>query len=580
MFRLFTAATLVALLGACTSAPSPAVSDPPSSAAPQSATPKPAAAPERAIPGESVYPLLLAEFALRRKAYDIALEQYLEQSQALQDRGVSAHTTHIAQFMQREAEALQAVQLWAELEPDSLEANDTLATLLARAGRTAEALPHLAVIARQGEQANFPMLLNRFRALSAAEQQSLVAEMDALSAEIPSNTSLLLTRALAHDSLERPQQTLQILEQLFALEPNHHQGLLLEAKLLLEQNAKEPFAHIESALNSAPDDDNLRLKYARLLTRGDMSAARKQFEILSANSPRDGNLLFSLALINHEIDDNLAAKAYLRQLLALGQRVDEAHYYLGRIAEQEGHTKEAIASYMALEEADSPDFFRAKGRLGHILLNSQRMAEAKSLFDELRQQHPNSAERLYVLESELFMRAGHSRESLQLLNRALDEQPNSSPLRYSRAILAERQGDLALMESDLRTILEREPDNATALNALGYSLANRNKRLGEAEQLIAQALALQPGEPAILDSMGWVLYRQARYSEALSFLERAFAAFPDPEVAAHLGEALWMSGDKDRARSIWRKALQKAPQHEVLLSTIQRFDVGLLQVSP
>lgn len=584
MPRLFIAASLSVLLGACAAAPTPPATDTAdleARKAPEARESKPAPEPppppEREFPADSVYPLLVAEFALRRQAYDIALDQYMAQAEVLRDRGVSAHATHIAQYLQQEPEARAAATLWVELEPDNLEANNTLATLLARDGRTPEALERLAVIARSGEKANFPIVLNRFRELGPEQRQKLIDGLEGLSQEFPDSASLLLTRALAYDEMGDNTRALETLDAVFELKPDQYQALLLEAKLLLETGDETPFAHIEQVLEDDPGNNELRLQYARLLTRSDIEAARKQFEILSAHAPRDGDLLFSLALINHEVGDDLAAKAYLQQLLDLGQRTDEAHYYLGRIAEKDGQVQEAVDAYMEVSKPDSPDFFSAKGRLGRILLDNGEPARSRAMFEGLRQQFPRAHERLYALEAELLMGAGRSTESMALLNQALSEMPESTSLRYSRSMLGERQGDLALMERDLRTILEKEPDNATALNALGYSLANRTERYREAHDLIARALELQPDDPAILDSMGWVLYRLGRYDEALTYLERAYRAFPDPEVAAHLGEVLWVSGNAKRARKVWSDALERSPTHDILVSTIQRFDVSMLQ---
>ena len=134
--------------------------------------------------------------------------------------------------------------------------------------------------------------------------------------------------------------------------------------------------------------------------------------------------------------------------------------------------------------------------------------------------------------------------------------------------------------SDDRQILNLNPGDANALNALGYTLANRTQRYAEAEQLIARALELDPEEPAILDSMGWVLYRLGDIEGALAYLTRAYALFPDPEVAAHLGEVLWVSGDTEEAKKIWQGALLKDPQHSVLHSTLERLGVEDLNSAP
>lgn len=579
MFRLFLTSALTLALSACATTPgAPSGPNPEEQAdAAPAVAPEP---PERAFPADSIYPLLVAEFALRRSAYDMALGNYLEQADRLRDPGVSAHTTHLAQFMKRAPQALEAVQLWVELEPEHPEANSTLATLLIRQGRPAAAIPHLAVVARQGLQPNFPMLLGGFRELSSAEKQALAEAVAALEDEFPDDTRLLLTRALILDELDQAEATGAVLEQLLALEPGQTQALLLDAKLRLEANHAAPFQRIEEALAAAPDNSSLRQQYARLLTRSDVDAARRQFEILSAQSPRDGDLLLSLALLNQDTGDTLAAKAYLRQVLALEQRVDEANYYLGRIAEDEGRPEEAIAAYGRVEDPQSREFFSARGRVGRMLIQRGDSSGSAEFFDLQRQVYPELRAQLYALESELLTQAALLDSSMALLNQALAELPESTSLRYSRAMLAERLGDLALMESDLRHLLQQNPDNTTALNALGYTLSNRTTRYDEAYTLIARALELAPEEPAILDSMGWVLFQQGRAEEAVSYLQRAWDGLPDPEVAAHLGEVLWSLGEEQKAYSVWRDGLLQDPEHEVLQETLERLDISISDLRP
>ena len=575
MKHLLLLALTGALLTAC--AGTAPVEDPlaaaPAEVIPPEAEPPPP--PERAFPDDSVYPLLVAEFALRRRQYDLALDHYMAQSQVLRDAGVSAHTTHLTQYLRREQEALQASELWVELEPGSAEAQNTYASLLVRQGRTPEALPHLAQVQRLGGEARFPALLTRFESLEPQQQADLVKGINELAEEWPDNTQLLLTQALVMAEFEQYDESLAKLDKIFEIDPQQSQALLLEARVRLARKDKKPFVRIEQALENDPDNLQLRLQYARLLTSGDMKAARKQFEILSAQSPRDGDLLLSLALINREIGDDLAARAYLKQLMALQQRVDEANYYLGRIAEDQGEQQLAISHYMQVEEP--PELISAANRIGQILIGSGQVEQARETFRRQRQAYPGQAEPLYALEAELLAQAGLKDDALAVYNEAVLAFPESNNLLYARSMLAEQLGDLALMESDLRDIIQREPDNATALNALGYTLANKTERYGEAYELITRALALQPDEPAILDSMGWVLYRKGRYDEALEYLTRAYNEFPDPEVAAHLGEVLWVSGDTEAATSVWQGALVRDPQHKVLRETLERLGVDSLQ---
>ncbi|MCP5149016.1 MAG: tetratricopeptide repeat protein [Pseudomonadales bacterium] len=575
MLRLLLTGIACALLLACASQP-PATGPgqpPEAAAAPPPAPPPP---PERAIPDDSVYPLLLAEFALRRGAFDVALEQYSAQAPLLRDPGVSAHTTHLAQYLAREQEALEAAQLWVELEPDNLEANNTLAILLIRQGRNVQALPHFALLARAGEEVNFPTVLNDFEQLSPAEQAELSQGVERLAREMPDNTQVLLTWAMIQAETRQFEASLATLQQVFALEPDQKQAALLEAKILMAQGSTQPFARLERMLAANPQDTQVRLQYARMLTATDLVAAQEQFEVLSNQAPRNGELLLSLALLNRETGDNAAAKNYLRQLLALEQHVDEAHYYLGRIAEEDGDPQAAIYEYKQVEEGR--EFVAANGRLGLIYISSGQLDEYGAHFDQLRREYPDRLEQLYGVEADLLARENEIAAALAVINEALQQMPDSTALRYARAMLAEELGDLALLESDLRRIIAEEPDNATAMNALGYTLANRTRRYEEAYGLISQALALQPNEPAIMDSMGWVLYRMNRNEEALDYLARAYAAFPDPEVAAHLGEVLWVSGDTGKAMQVWQGALLKDPDNPVLVETLQRLEVTGLEL--
>jgi len=548
--------------------------DDPASAATKPPVPEMAApVPERAFPEDALYPLLVAEFALRRKAYDVALDNYMELAPKLRDKGISAHTTHLGQYMQRESEALAAVRLWVELEPTHAEANHTLGNLLIRKGDSLGALEHLAAAQRNGASVHFPSTLSGIRSLQDTQKEQLLRGIDALASEFPDNEKLALTQALGRAEVRQPDVALNHLTRLFELNPNNTRGMVLEAKLLAEQDAEAPLARIEQALANDGENSELRLQYARLLTQTDIEKARGQFEILSANSPRDGDLLFSLALLNRELNDPLAAAAYLRQVLALDQRVDEANYYLGRISEDRGDETEALAHYMRVE--DSNQFMPANNRIGKLLLAAGEKDRSLAWFEQQRQENPSRTEPLYALEAELLSSAGDHQRAMALLDSALTKKPGSASLRYARAMLREKTDDLSGVERDLRQILEEEPENTTALNALGYILADRTDRLSEAQSLISRALQLQPNEPAILDSMGWVLFRQGRHEESLDFLRRAYAEFPDPEVAAHLGEVLWTTGSEKEAIKIWQDAALIDPDHKILRGTLQRLGVTL-----
>jgi tetratricopeptide (TPR) repeat protein len=530
--------------------------------------------PQRAFPEDSLYPLLVAEFALRRNDYTLALEQYRVLAAELRDAGVIAHATRLAQFLQEDDVAIETSQLWVELDPEQLEARLTLANLLARQGRSLEALPNMVALQRGGGNANFSALANGFGHLPQVQQQELSQAVGDLRDEFPDNTQLMICQALMLEAQGETQKALDELQAVFEIDSQQFQAIVLEVKLRQDINQVDGvYDRIIASLAEHPGNNRLRMQYARLLTRTDIAEARHQFQILLDQSPRDPDLLFSMALIQREMDDLEAARDKLEKLVSLDERTSEAHYYLGKIAEQQQRFRDAILHYMLV--MPGRDFVNATRRIAKLLLAAGRIDEAALYFDKLRQQYPQAEAQLYAIQATSLSEAEFNEDSIEILNQALAELPGDTNLQYMRAMVREKQNDLAAMEADMRGILQREPDNSTVLNALGYTLANRTDRYAEAEQLIARALELQPDEPAILDSMGWVKYHLGDFDQALDYLRQAYAAFPDPEVAAHLGEVLWVTGDATGAMTIWTSALSKSPDHEVVIEAMERLGASL-----
>ncbi|MCP4842189.1 MAG: tetratricopeptide repeat protein, partial [Halieaceae bacterium] len=489
----------------------------------------------------------------------------------LQDSGVSAHTTQLTRFLQRGDDALRSATLWVELDPDNAEANNTLAELLIMQRRTVEALPYLATVERTDGVANFPMVIKGYNQLDSEQQEALGLQIDALTEEFPGNARLLFTRAILYEEEQQHDKALAALDSLFKAEPNNIPGLVLEARILIEQEEKNPFTRLEKALRANPDNVQLRLQYAGLLTTTDMNAAREQFETLTTLVPGDTNLLFSLALICEEVGDTEAAQNYLLQVVRQGERANEAYFYLARMAEDLGQMDNAVVYYMAI--TNSEHYLPATGRIGLILTEGGQADARRRWFAQQRQTNPQLRAHLYGLEAEILAKHGLVQDAIALLDEALLELPDNLSLLYARAMLYEQGNALAAMERDLRAIIKIDPKNATALNALGYTLADQTTRYQEALDLISQALALEPDEPAILDSMGWVLFRLGRLDESLEYLLRAYTEFNDAEVAAHLAEVLWARGDTEAARNIWQDALQREPGHPILVNTLERLGI-------
>ena len=524
----------------------------------------------RPFPADSFYDLLVAEFALRRGDYELALNNYLQQARATHDSGVISRTARLAEFLKADRAALDAAQLWVSQEPDDMEAQFTLASELAKAGRPLEAMAPMTKVLDAGTKANFAVIAAAALQQPEAVQTQLLDQFNALLATHKDNVELMTGKALLLQQRGQKDEALALVRKVLDIAPDETHAIIIEAKLLEEMGrSSEAFARLQQTVDQNPYNRRLRLQYARLLTQSDMDKAREQFAILVAQSPGDGDMLLSLALVSKEtgaIDD---AELYFRKLLTMNQHTSEAHFYLGQIAEQRGDRDGAIKEYADIPPG--PNFFVALGRIIELHIAANNPEAARQYLHDLRERYPQHAVRLYLTEAELLMQLKDYQAGTQLLTEALKKYPAQPNLLYSRSTFSERRHDLPLLEKDLRAILNKDPDNAVALNALGYALADQTKRYDEAHALIQKALAQKPDDPAIMDSMGWVEYRLGNLQDAREWLEKAYAAYPDPEVAAHLGEVLWQAGSEKRALDILQKALQDAPENEIVRAALKRF---------
>ncbi|WP_040482252.1 tetratricopeptide repeat protein [Luminiphilus syltensis] len=529
---------------------------------------------EQPIPAASVYPLLAAEFALRNRDFQTGLRLLLEQAMILDDPALARRALQLAEFMQVNDAALIAAMRLADLDPDDSAAAATAMRLLIAVGQPARAIEYARKAKAGGRRINAPALLQDFSQRPAAERRIIATGINELAMQYPEDVDLTLAQAL----LKREQgDTAAAIEQLDALlsrEPDDERALVVWTQLALDTDRDKPFGRIDDAVNENPDNERLRLQYARLLASNDqLDRALEQFDVLIASSPRNGDYLLSAALVELEREDYEAGRQRLDQLLALEQRVDEAYYYLGRLEEAVGNPRAAIDAYDRVESGREQ--LDAVGRAGGLLLNAGELDEFDAFFDDHRWRSPDLDERLFALQGELLQDRKALERALRVYNEGIEIHSESMPLIYSRAIVHEQLGDIAAMEADFRRILSFDPENATTLNALGYMLTNQSDRFEEAAGLIERALALNPGDPATLDSLGWVYFKMGRLEEALTHLERAYQQFPDPEVAAHLGETLWALGRFDAAKAIWTRALRQDSDNTHVNETIGRLGVDL-----
>ena len=518
---------------------------------------------------ETIFSLLSAELAGQRNRFDIALDNYVTQAINTQDPGVSERAFRIAEYLGADQPALDTALIWARNAPDDLEAQRAAAVQLARAGRYDDSMVYMEKVLQGKGDTHFDFL-----ALSAADtdqdtRNGLMKSFDRLLQRHPNNGQLIFGKALLLLLDGDSQGALTLLEK-NPPEDGEVAPILLRARLLQSLNrGDESLPLLQKSIRKYPDDKRLRLTYARLLVEQDrMDDAKTEFSSLVQQYPDDDELRYSLALVCLEAKAWEEAKGYLEDLIARDSHVDSAHLNLGRIAEERNDPESALIEYAQVGPGN--DYLPAQLRQADILMNNGKTAEAQSRLAAERDEQPDYAIQLYLIEAETLSANKQEDKAWGVLAKALQQYPDDPNLLYTRAMQAEKRNDLAQMEKDLRLIIKRDPDNAMALNALGYTLSDRTTRYVEAKALIEQAHQINPEDPAVLDSLGWVNYRLGNLDEAERLLRRALQEFPDHEVAAHLGEVLWAQGKQKEARKLWREALKQQPDSPILRSTLLR----------
>jgi tetratricopeptide (TPR) repeat protein len=326
---------------------------------------------------------------------------------------------------------------------------------------------------------------------------------------------------------------------------------------------------LRKEVDRRPDDVALRTAYAKLLVDAkEYDAALDQYRILRRKAPKDTEIRLTAGLVAMQAEEWSEAREIWSDLVATGQHTDEARYFLAQTEELAGRADEALELYRQV--LDGPFRIDAGMRLAVLAAKSGRVAEARERLAQLRLVEPDRAVDLYLAEGELVRKHGTPDEARQVYESALATHPDNQDILYATALLAAEQGRVADAEARFKKVLAKEPDHADALNALGYTLADLTDRHQEALGYITRALELKPDSPAFLDSMGWVQYRIGNTAAALDYLRRAYAELKDAEVAAHLGEVLWVSGQREEAERIWREAEEREPDSPILRATRQR----------
>lgn len=534
---------------------------------------------DRPFDTDTLYALLVAEFAGERKRFDVMLNNYAQQAHATRDPGVTARATRIARFLNAHNVSLDMAMLWSELEPWEAEAHYSAAAELVHVNRLEEAFEHARRLLVAGEMTGFDVIGARaLQGGDLAVTRTLIEKYQRLLPRHPDHTPLHIGLSfLAQHAGDLP-RALESAQLALTLEPDNFQAAGQEARLLQQMGQTEQaLEKLGQLVSRHPENQRLRLQYARALLNTDLKAAQHQFEQMLLASPDDEDLITTLGLIQFERGMLQDAGDSFEQLLTSAERQSTARFYLGRIAASKQDSETAIKHLRQVPPG--PDYLPAIALLTDILVaQNQRQAAIEHVQQQRVTTPPESREQregLYLLEANLYSTGGRYEATLNVLQQAIAEQPHSSRLHYSRAILFTRLDRIGEAEKDLRTVLSITPNNAAALNALGYTLVDRTGRLDEAADYINRAYELTPEDPAVIDSLGWLQYRRGNIEEALIHLRKAMRSMPDPEIAAHLGEVLWVAEKHDEARKVWQEGLALEPNSRIIRDTLERLQVNI-----
>ncbi|WP_172649440.1 tetratricopeptide repeat protein [Thiolapillus brandeum] len=529
--------------------------------------------PPEQLDKELLYNYLAGEISVRRGAWESAYDHLMAAAREAKDPVAASKAARLAWRQGDMEKAASATIRWIEYDPNSLAARQLALLHALRTDDLSGAMEQAQAIIKIADALGKDGFLLLGSALASAKGDTKIELMKTLVREHPENAHAHYALALVASQEKRFDQALAAVDEANRLAPDWDIPYLLRVQIYAMQGEE---ATAEEALSSAaqkhPKAATIQEAYGRLLMQQKRYAeALERFQMALKQKPQDHELLYLVGILALQVENWELARSTWERLRddPRFQKQDEAQYFLGQLEELQGNLDQAINNYRQVKggKLKHDALLRIAiltGRLG-------KLQESKELFRNLRITAPQQAAQTYITEAEMLKDLGKIDQALNIYTEAIRTYPNNADLRYARGLLAADMGKVDLAERDFKAVLKIKPDDTDTLNALGYTLADLTRRYQEAFQYISAAYKRDPDSPAILDSMGWVLYRLGRTRESLKFLRQAARKLDDPEIAAHLGEVLWATGAREEARKTWEQAIERHPDSKKLRQTAQRF---------
>lgn len=528
-----------------------------------------------------LFKLLRAELAAQRGDWQLAYATMLVTAQQTRDPRLAHRAADIALNARQTNEALAAVRLWRELAPSSKTAQQFYLALVMVKGDLTEAQAIFAELLKNAAPNTRGLLILQIQQLlgRVKDKDRAFAILDSVTT--PYQDLYETHIALAQSAFAKGETAHARAEAQIALRIKPDMEI---AALMIAQATPDPVLAaqgLKDFLAAHPKARNIRMAYAKFLVeQKDYKEARNQLDILLADKPDDVGILYAIGVLGAQTNDLATAEEYLKKYVqALTAAPDnerdpsQALLILAQIAIDRKELPEALKW---LEQVPpGPSYFDAQILSARVMAAHGDLEGARRLLATTTAEGQQQQVQLAVTDATLLRDAKRMPEALAVMDKIVKRFPTDTELIYDYAMMAEKADDLALMEANLRKIMKLAPHNQHAYNALGYSLADRNIRLPEALKLLTKALELAPKDPFILDSMGWVQFRLGHLDKAEEYLRQSYAVRNDVEVGVHLGEVLWVKGEREEAKDLWRAAQQKNPQNDLLQSTLARLKVKL-----
>ncbi len=522
------------------------------------------------IDEEVMFRVMAAEMRGNDGDMEGAVGDYLAAAMESDDPQVAMRATRVAFAAQAWQQASMAADRWTLLDPQNLAAHEAAALSMLATADYAAAEMHLRRILELApdKDAAWGMVANLLGRSASPEKAARLLESLLKTEGEENNAAGIFAQSQLAARLGDFDQAYGLAIQAAELNPGRQNYLLWAGQLARQQeNNEQALEYVRQAWELDPRGHDITLAYADLLAKNQQPDKARD---LMRNMQQTPDILLSRILFELTAKDMTAALSIYQEFKALDfENSSEKAFYLGQSADALGLSQDAIDSFAKIKRGQF--FLAATARTAELQAQKGDIEAARQTLAILRRQPDETIiEQSWLSEAQILQQAGRADEAIAVLDEALQQFNQSTSLRYSRALVAAEQGNIELAESDLLFVLAQDSENAPALNALGYTLADQTDRLDEAEDLIHRAYELLPEDPAITDSMGWVAFKQGRLDEAESYLRQALSLDNNPEIAAHLGEVLWVMGRQDEARSVWSEALESDRENKVLNQTLKR----------